>query len=210
MEAFYNTKKKFFSDSYCISEEKYTFRSEELILQMLDRIEKLENILGIKNVEPKDVNEFGASVENNPIPAITVSPSNYKKIQEMNIGGEVNIFCMDGENTGFVLEKKGFILKDGDELLDKLKTGFKKVDIDSKKVDIRSKKSQKNKKRKMNRKGNKMRNRISTQKNSFRDPDENIGKREREAAIAKGLIIPAESPAHKEWRSKAGMNRSYE
>ena len=210
MEAFYNTRKKFFSDSYVMAEEKYTIRSEELILQMLDRIEKLENILGIKNEEPKDVNEFGTSVKSDPFPIITVSPSNYKKIQEIDIGGEVNIFCMDGENAGFVLEKKGFILKDGDELLEKLKTGFKKVDIDSKKADIRSKKSQKNKKRKINRKGNKMRNHISTQKISFSDPDENVGKREREAAIAKGLIIPAESPVHKEWRSKAGINRSYE
>lgn len=189
--------------------------TDEVISSVLKRLDKIERQLKTEiyvssaNMDVKeevDRNEFDPT-SFAQFPEMTISPSNYKKLKDVPNNGYIKLFCTDNNKEGILLSVvNSFIVLDNhknDEEKNNNNNGEKNQRKDSGK--------RKNKRRREKYK-------ISTQKNSFPDVKEKK-KTPREAAIEKGLIVPAKENAHKKhtynknaprWRSKSGMSRSYE
>ena len=200
--------RKYFPNSFIENPEKDMKSFENFIIWILDRIEKMEKMLDI-HYEQTDRNEFDSLTDNRYPTMITVSPSNFKKLGDAKIGDKIYISCTNDESVQYILKMEGFVTHPNKKNEEKADIRTKKADIKSKKADIQPKKS--NRKRRKKNKNPITPNSISTRKISFCDSDKDVGKREREKAIAKGLIIPADDDENEShhWKPKSGMNRSY-
>ena len=190
--------------------------AEEVMPSVLERLDKIERQLKAEiyvssaNMNAKaeiDRNEFD-SASFDQFPEMTVSPSNYKKLEDVPNNGYIKIFCADNDKEGILLS-----VVDGFIILDDHKNDEEKTDNNNGKKKDQRKDS--GKRRNKRRRG---KYKISTQKNSFPDVREKK-KTPRETAIEKGLIVPAEENTHKKhtynknvprWGSRSEISRSYE
>ena len=197
-------------DTYKNEEETATMK--EIVLRLAERIEALEKIVGtsvvtirentpVAELEAKppilsadyaeehdsvDTNEFGANTFDT-IGEVTVSPSNYEKINRLKYGESIKIFCTNNRKVGIVLKNVGEIVSLNND---------PEVEHDN----DASRRS--NKKRNQTTKRRKKPYNISTTKNVFPSA--------REKAIASGVIIPATKnhapqnrrAAARRWKSK--------
>ena len=116
-------------DTYKNEEETATMK--EIVLRLAERIEALEKIVGtsvvtirentpVAELEAKppilsadyveehdsvDTNEFGTNTFDT-IGEVTVSPSNYEKINRLKYGESIKIFCTNNRKVGIVFKQR--------------------------------------------------------------------------------------------------------
>lgn len=74
---------------------------QQMLFDLIYRVKKLEGISDQVQIEEKDVNEFGKSGEQG-IVSITVSPSNFEKLNNVGEGNNFKVFCTDNRSRSLI------------------------------------------------------------------------------------------------------------